>query len=190
MRILAVTHPDSAARSPRSLSDGGRLQALSAARRLRELAGKKTVLKAILSSPKARCLETAILVAREFGETTKEEECFDRVEVRAELEEGQSPIQPDALKGLFGEIRNGLLAQSRQGAQWSPDWAILVSMHGDLVGVIGSSATLATEIAPGSSIASGGWFDVRPVIAVCDYDDQFSVKNCEALFAGSWASCL
>jgi hypothetical protein len=182
MRILAVTHSDSAARSPRSLSNSGRLQALWAARRLRELTGKKTVLEAIISSPKARCLEMAILVAREFGETTKAEVAFDRVEVRAELEEGQSPILPNTLKRLLDEIR--------QRVHGAPDSAILVSMHGDLAGVIDASAALATEIAPGSKIASGGWFDVRPVIAVCDYDGRLSVKNCEVLFAGSWATCL
>jgi broad specificity phosphatase PhoE len=182
MLVLAVTHSDSAARSPRSLSEGGRQQALWAARRLREFVGKKAVLVAALSSPKTRCLETAILVAREFGETTKSETTsFDRIDVRRELEEAKDPMTPEALKQLL----DGVTQDIEIAQHITSDAAVLISMHGDLANALRESVTLAPHLAP------DGWFDVRPVIAVCDFvESRLSVKSCRVLQAGSWTDCL
>lgn len=182
MLVLAVTHPDSAARSPRSLSEGGRQQALWAAKRLREFVDKKVVLVAALSSPKTRCLETAILVAREFGETTKSETTsFDRINVRPELEEAKNPITPEALK----QILDGVTKDIEIAQHITSDSAVLISMHGDLANALSESVT------PAPRFASDGWFNVRPVIAVCDFvESRLSVRSCEVLQAGSWTACL
>lgn len=179
MLILAVTHPDTISRNPRSLSEGGRQQGLLAARRLRELIGKQVFLGAIVSSPKARCLETAILVAREFGETTKADGTYDgRVHVVGELEE--TPGQVKDISAL-----NEALGPFRQGDFESPDKAILLAVHGDLANMLNGSAIFTQEA------ASEGWFVRRPVIAGFDYTPgRVTVRFCEELQRGSWVSCL
>jgi len=183
MRILFVTHPDAAARSPRPLSNGGRLQAMAAARRLRELAGKKVFLAAVLSSPAARCLETAVLVAREFGETTLQDVGFDRVKVCDGLGEGQNSISITELNKLLGEVVDKLTAQRGDGAA---DSAVLVSVHGDLASVLNSVAASECKLA-----SDGRFFDFRPVVAGCGYDQgQLSVQRCDAFVDGAWATCL
>jgi len=179
MLVLAVTHPDAISRNPRSLSEGGRQQALCAARRLRELIGKRISLAAVASSPAARCLETAILVARELGETTGEDGTYEgRIHVVEELQE---------IRGVPAKSRVDLEAAlgSLAAMKMAEDQAVLLSVHGDLANMLSGSATFTGES------ASGGWFDVRPVVAGFDYSPTgMRLRFCEALRAGGWVSCL
>lgn len=177
MLVLAVTHPDPVSRNPRSLSEGGRQQALMAARRLRELTGKKTSLAAVVSSPTARCLETAIIVAREFGETTRDDGTYDgRVHVSTELEEAVGPA-----KG-----RAELEAALRSHMTHDDGKAVLLAVHGDLANMLSGAAEFTKECASGDD-----WFDVRPVIAVFEYAvGQITLKFCETLRGGCWISSL
>jgi hypothetical protein len=180
MLTIAVTHPDVISRNPRSLSDGGRHQALLAARRLRELLGKRVSLAAVLSSPRARCLETGILVAREFGETTVEDGAYEgRIEVVQELDEvrGAPPKAPSDLAAALA---------SHTAADYGANRAVLLAVHGDLANMLRGSWQLTDEV------ASGGWFDVRPVIAGFEHasGQVQSVQFCEALRGGSWVSCV
>ena len=179
MIILAVTHPDTISRNPRSLSEGGRQQALQAARRLRELVGKQLCLTAVVSSPKARCLETAIVVAREFGETTRDDGTYNgHIHVTAELDERSGA--PNNIQNINKAISPFLHDHSK-----SEDKTVLLSVHGDLANMLIDSTTFVEEA------ASQGSFTVRPVIAVFDYSpDKIVVRHCEVLKAGSWISCL
>ncbi len=179
MLILAVTHPDPISRNPRSLSEGGRQQAFQAARRLRELVGKRVSLTAVISSPKARCLETAILIAREFGETTRDDGTYDgHIHVVPELDETHGAA--NSVRNLNETIRP-FLHDSVEAA----DKGILLAVHGDLANMLISSTTFSEEA------ASGGWFKNRPVIAIFDYaPGKIMVRHCETIKAGSWTSCL
>lgn len=172
MLVMAITHPDSAARSPRALSEGGRHQALEAARRLRELAGKKVVLGTVLTSPKARCLETAIILARELGETTKDDGHYDSIVVLDKLKEQSEPIKPDTFLEV---VKRNALAET----------AVLVAMHGDL------ASALEPHVQFREDLVSGGWFTIRPVIACFELElDAIRVVACETYSAGNWVSCV
>lgn len=179
MLVLAVTHPDPISRNPRSLSEGGRQQALLAARRLRELIGKRISLAAVASSPAARCLETAILVAHELGETTKEDGTYEgRIHVVEALEQisGAPPKTEGNLEAVLSSLASTKMTENQ---------AILLSVHGDLANMLSGSAEFIEDF------ASGGWFSVRPVVAGLDYAETgISLRFCEALRAGGWVSCI
>ena len=176
---IAVTHPDPTSRNPRALSEGGRYQALLAARRIRELVGKRTSLAVVISSPRARCLETAIIVARELGETTREDGTYQgRIDVVQELDEtGAEPNVQDNLDAVLATHTSKDLGK---------DKAVLLAVHGDLANMLSSACTFKEQM------ASGGWFDVRPVIAGFEYTSQGvrTVKFCEAFQCSSWISCI
>lgn len=177
MLVIAVTHPDATNRSPRPLSDGGRLQALLAARRVRELEGGGTCLGAALSSPAYRCLETAILVARELDATASAKGPFagDIREV-AELKAGRADLDA-ALGALETETIGG-------------DQAVLLSVHADLANMLGHARALADGFASESN--GRLWFADRPVIAGFTYaaGAVTAVRYCETLRGGCWVSCL
>ncbi len=179
MLVLAVTHPDPISRNPRALSEGGRQQALFAARRLRELIGKRISLAAVASSPAARCLETAISVARELGETTKDDGTYEgRIHVVEALE--QISGAPPKTRGDLKAVLNSLAT-----TKMTEDQAVLLSVHGDLANMLSGLEEFAEEA------ASGGWFSVRPVVAGLDYAAVgISLRFCEALRAGGWVSCI
>lgn len=178
MLVIAVTHPDSTSRNPRSLSEGGRLQALLAARRVREKVGKRISLVAVMSSPAFRCLETAIVVARELGETTRADGTYDgRIEVSDSLAEiGAKPRTVEDLGAALGSLKVDKLPEST---------AVLVACHGDLANMLGGALRFASET------ASGGWFEVRPVISSFDFitDRVANLHFCEALVGGCWSPC-
>jgi Histidine phosphatase superfamily (branch 1) len=177
MMVIAITHADAVSRNPRSLSAGGRQQALLAARRMRELVGNAISLGAVLSSPSARCLETAIIVAREFGETTKEDGIYDgRLNVCSHLEAANIPRTPADLSAALSSINGNESWENR---------AALVAVHADLANMLSESCTFDTEV------AFDGWFRVRPVLAWFLYTESRApeVSSCETLECGCWVSC-
>jgi hypothetical protein len=179
MIVIAVTHADATSRNPRSLSEGGRQQALLAARRIRELIGKRVSLAAVVSSPMARCLETAIVVARELGESTSEDGSFQgRIHVADRLGQTDAgPRGPDDLFAVLSAYATGDYGENR---------AVLLSTHGDLANMLSG----ACELVEGT--ASNGWFASRPVIVGFDYASGHvsRVSFCEVFRAGSWATCI
>jgi Histidine phosphatase superfamily (branch 1) len=177
--VVAVTHPDVTSRNPRSLSEGGRQQALLAARRIRELLGKRTSLAAVVSSPRARCLETAIVVARELGETTREDGTYQgHIHVVEELDESETGPRVradlDAVLSPFAKEDSG---QNK---------AVLISTHGDLANMLGGTCEFI------DGMVSEGWFEARPVIAGFEYvsGQVARVSFCEVFRGGSWVSCV
>ena len=194
MLILAVTHPDSISRNPRSLSEGGRQQAVYAARRFRELLGKRILLATVVSSPAARCLETAIIVAREFGETTREDGLYGgRIQVLGDLaEKSGGPNGPDILRSILETVAADL--DRLGGNRPLPDEAaVLLASHGDLANMLCAS-TLSGSAQPVrfvNELTAGGWFEVRPVLSAFDYQQgKVIMKFCEALRGGVWLSCI
>ncbi len=177
MRVIAITHPDATSRSPRPLSEGGRLQALLAARRLRELEGNEKSLAAVLSSPAFRCLETAILVARELEDTAKQRGTYDgAVREVVELKAGSADL--DAALGI---LETSDIAENQ---------AVLLSVHADLANMLSGSCAFTD----GFTSESGGrrWFSDKPVIAGFEHATgrPTALKYCETLRGGSWISCV
>jgi len=184
--ILAVTHPDAISRDPRSLSQGGRQQALFAARRMREnqLDNPGIYLCAVVSAPSARCLETAIIVAREFGETTYwNGECDGVIEVRNELASG--PVDQEQINAVLNSLQ--IPKQEDKPRERGVKRAVLLSVHADLARMLEKS----TEF--DSQWVSDGWFARgAPIIAAFDFEDRQlgAVKFCEAFQQASWISCI
>ena len=177
MLVIAVTHPDASNRSPRPLTDGGRLQALLAARRVRELAGSGTGLTAVLSSPAYRCLETAIIVTRELGATATGKGAHDgNVREVAELKAGSADL--DAALGTL------------ESADIGGNRAVLLSAHADLANMLAGSCAFGD----GFTTESNGrrWFADRPVVAAFDHaaGRVTAVRFCETLRGGAWISCV
>lgn len=191
MLVLAVTHPDAINRQPRSLSEGGRQQALFVARRFRELLGKSIRLGLVAASPSARCLETAIIVAREFGEATKDDGLYGgRIEVFEELAEGRGEVgKEETLHSVLNSLRNKLnLIPKTESVKEEP--AVLLAVHGDLANMLKGSAQFAKNF-----ISIDGhdrqWFESRPVITVlASGAGSLTVKTCEVLRGGEWVSCI
>jgi hypothetical protein len=177
MMVIGITHPDAASRNPRALSAGGRHQALLAARRMRDLVGDTISLGTVLSSPSARCLETAIIVAREFGETTKEDGIYDgRVDVSSHLEAGKIPRTPADLSAALSCVNGNELWHNR---------AALMAVHADLANMLSESCAFDAKV------AFEGWFRIRPVVSVFEYTEGRApeVRSCQTLDGGSWVSC-
>jgi broad specificity phosphatase PhoE len=185
MLVLAVTHPDAVNRQPRSLSQGGRQQALSAARRLRELLGKSIRLGLVAASPSARCLETAIVVAREFGETTKNDGLYGgRIEVFEELAERRGEVgNAETLHSVLSSLRNKL-ALIMKTESVKEELAVLLAVHGDLANMLKGSAQFSKDFLSND----GQWFESRPIVTV--FTASLTVKVCEAFSVGEWVSCI
>lgn len=174
MRLIAITHPDATSSKPRPLSEGGRLQAFQAARRIRELEGSKVSLATALSSPAFRCLETALLVTRELEATAKEKGNFDgNIHDVLELYAGSADLDAalDTIKSNEGTEKG----------------AVLLSVHADLANM------LKYGIKKDCINDSDGrlWFIHKPVIAGFDYaaGGVTEIRYIEALYSGSWQNC-
>ena len=123
----------------------------------------------IVSSPKPRCLETAILFAK----------ALDNASVEA------SSVAVDA--GLAaGEIEGGEVAALAAGADAAH---VLVSGHADMVKTLPPGTSLA------AGAADGGWFAVRPVLFQVEIEpgrpwEEATVHFCSALVDGEWQDLL
>jgi len=180
MIITGITHADARDKKHpfRGLTGQGREEAISAAGRFRELMGvietgrgvKIPTVGRIVSSPKARCLETAILFAKaisDFGLMATSE-----VQVDAGLKAGS--ISGDELSQLAKRIK-------------TPN--LLVSAHADLARALPAQV----ELTAGS--VKEGWFTDRPVLFTIDYEagepwEQARILSCEGYFDGSWRDLI
>jgi phosphohistidine phosphatase SixA len=174
MLLTGITHASARDKKEhpfRGLTENGWSEVRGAAARFKELTGgEHPLVETIISSPKARCIETAVLFAKAISD-------FQLV--------ATSEIQVDAsLKA--GSIQGGELVElaNRTGAKH-----LLVSAHADLVKALPPSARLAPET------AKGGWFTTRPVLFTVDYTpgepwDRAGILYCEGFVDGKWRSLI
>jgi phosphohistidine phosphatase SixA len=193
MLVVLMTHGDRRKSVSRSvfggLSEQGRAEVKSAANRFwelrkrhaRELDGDKFAIEKVVSSPMARCVETAVLFAKELNEFTNSPKAqgsphVSELHLRQELKEKQYPerlARQDLAAVIDGESVG----------------AMLVCTHGDLAGALPSTV----ELAPDSQ--DGGWFELRPVVACVEVEPATGFENaqvlcCEGYRAGSWENLL
>lgn len=173
MLITCITHAGARGKERpfRGLTERGQAEAASAAGRFRELAGDEVPrVGVIVSSPKARCLETAVLFAKAASD-------FGLVAV--------SEVQVDA----------GLKAGSITGAELSllansfATRHLLVSGHADLA----KALPVRTELTP--TAVKDGWFTTRPVLFTIDYEagklwGAARLLTCEGYIEQAWRSLI
>lgn len=179
MLLSGITHADArdGKKHPfRGLSKQGRKESKKAADRFKKLVEAWTnergepvpAVDVVVSSPKVRCLETVILMAKAASQLTATSE----VQVRPALKAG-------AITGReLADLANEVEAQH-----------MLVSGHADLVQALPEQVELAPEA------AKNGWFTTRPVLFVIDYAagkpwESAQVLSCEGLVDGKWISLL
>mgnify|MGYP000172442424 CR=1 FL=1 len=172
MLITCITHADARDKKThpfRGLTEQGWREVERAAERFRALIDNETPkIEVVVSSPKARCVETAVLFAKAVSNLTT-----------------TSEIQLDAgLKaGSIGGNELFDLANSIQGRH------ILVSAHADLARALPVQAKMIPEA------AKDGWFTTRPVLILVKYDAGQSWKSaqvlaCEGLLDEEWRNLL
>lgn len=172
MLITCITHADARDKNKypfRGLTEQGWQEVDSAAGQYRRLVDEETpVIETVVSSPKARCVETAILFAKAVSEFA-----------------ATSEIQLDAnLKA--GSIRDEELFNL---AQYLDVQHMLVSGHADL------ARTLPTKVELVSKATKDGWFITRPVLFQIDFEtgtswDDARVLNCSGLVDREWLNLL
>ena len=163
----------------RSLTDLGRAQTKVSATRFVEIveqfipalvSGQLTVGE-ILTSPAARCVESALVFADGIRDLTS----TSAVRIRDRLcEKREGRLSPGDVVSILDDT----------AAQ-----AVLLSTHGDLAGALPASATVRSEF------NDKGWFKVRPVFAVVEYErgsrwNEAKVLACQSLVGGNWISLL
>ena len=173
MLITAITHASAREKEHnfRGLTEEGQAETARMAERYRTLTAGQEVpaIEWMLSSPKARCLETAILFAKGL---TDEEISASSVAVDAGLSAGS--IEGDELATLAatGEVRH-----------------LLVSGHADLVKTVPETAHFRPDA------TSEGWFQTRPVLFQIEIEPgrpwaEATVRFCESFVEGEWRSLL
>ncbi len=171
MLITCITH--AAARGKehrfRGLSKQGRREVDIAAERFKSQAGLDfPKIEAVVASPKARCVESAILFAKAVSEFMAISEIT---------------------------LETGLKAGSVSGnelfdiATKYPFQHLLVSAHADLVRTLPGHVKLISEA------ADSGWFSTRPVLSQLKYHvgeswDNARLIYCEGLLAGEWRNFI
>lgn len=172
MLITCITHADARDKKKhpfRGLTEQGWQEVNSAAEQFRELIDEETpIIETIVSSPKARCVETAILFAKAVSELT-----------------ATSEIQLDP--GLeAGTVRGGELFYLAKDIQVQH---LLVSGHADL------ARTMPPHVELVSEAAKDGWFTTRPVLFQIEHEagnswDKARVLYCLGLVDGEWLNLL
>lgn len=165
MWIIAITHASTRevpSPSLKALSEAGREQIKTLAQQFRDLVpntvplGENLKIDRIVTSPLARCVETAVLFADELREFTQ-----------------------------TGEVQISARIKARKGAQLSPEEllttikeadadCLVLSLHADLAGALPAGADVTVE-------SENGWFKTRPVLAVLNYDPAAPWENARLL---------
>lgn len=176
MFVTCITHADARGKSQafRGLTEQGWREVESAAERFRELMEELGTnqdeamprVKAVVSSPKARCLETAVLLAKAISDF----KLIDTSEVQVEANLKAGSITGQELAELANSLRTPHL---------------LVSAHADLAKALPAPDILASEA------TRDGWFTTRPVLFTIDYEvgeawDEARVLYCEGYIDEAW----
>ena len=174
MFVTCITHADARGKKKhafRGLTERGWKEVYGAAERFRELSEEEIPrIGVIVSSPKARCLETAVLFAKAISD-------FKFIDT--------SEVQVDA--GLkAGSITGHELADlaARMRAQH-----LLLSAHADIAKALPAHVELV------SGAVKDGWFTTRPVLFTIDYEvgepwGEARVLYCESYVDTEWQSLL
>ncbi len=180
MIITCITHANARDKSKHTflgLTEQGWQEVNSAAKRFRLIAvlgadqgEEMPLVETVVSSPKARCLETAILFAKAISDFRLV--ATSEVQINSGLKAGS--ISGDELAELANSIRTQHL---------------LVSAHADLARALPS----LVELAPGA--ARDGWFTTRPVLFTIDYKvgeswDKARVLYCEGYIDEQWQGLI
>jgi broad specificity phosphatase PhoE len=125
-------------------------------------------IEVVVSSPKARCVETALLFAKAISDLTTTSEIQLDAGIKAGSIDGHQ---------LFD------LANSIQGQHF------LVSAHADFVRALPKQAKMIPEA------TKGGWFTTRPVLTLVKYEageswNAAQVLACEGLWYEEWRNLL
>jgi phosphohistidine phosphatase SixA len=172
MYLTCITHAgarDKKAHPFRGLTKKGWAEVESAARHYRTLIDEETPkFDTVVTSPKARCAETALLLAKALSDlcTTSE------IQLDPALKAGS--VEGDELHALANRV---------EGEQ------ALVSAHADLVKALPPAIELIPEA------AKDGWFSSRPVLVLLEYEpgspwNRARILACEGLFDGEWRNLL
>lgn len=173
MLITGITHADARGKKHpfRGLTEQGWREAASAAARFRKLVEEDIPpIGVIVSSPKARCLETAVLFAKALSDLGLM--ATSEVQVDAGLRAGS--IMGDEIAGLANRFATPHL---------------LVSGHADLARALPA----ATELLP--TAVKDGWFTTRPVLFTIDFEpgqlwEKARVLYCVGYVDEEWLSLL
>jgi phosphohistidine phosphatase SixA len=175
MLAIVLTHAEAqSVQKPcfRTLSDQGRIQVDAVAAQFRaiaatlapELLSKRFAIAEIISSPMARCVETAL----RFSDAIKDITATSDVRVRDRLKERRA-----------GQLSAGDLVSVLDE---TISQAVLICTHGDLAGALPANATLD------SKYNNGGWFTIRPVLVVIEYERGSKWDDKKVLYCGSPAN--
>jgi phosphohistidine phosphatase SixA len=181
MLAIILTHADAQKVDPRrfrALSEEGRAQVGETAARFRAIAGdlvpnlnsKQILIAEILSSPLARCVETVL----RFSDAIQDFTTTSDIRISHRLRE-QRAGQLSA-----GDIVSVLDVTSSE--------VVLLCTHGDLAGALPVNAALGPEA------AQDGWFKLRPVLTIVEYErgskwEEAKVLCCESP-ANNWETLL
>lgn len=173
MYLTVITHASARDKEHnfRGLTPAGQEECSSAAGEFGAQARRRPVpaIDHIVSSPKPRCLETVILLAKGLGN--------DAITA--------SSVAVDS--GLAaGEIEGGEVAALASDGDAAH---VLVSGHADMVKTLPPGTSLTADA------ADGGWFSVRPVLFQVEVEAgrpwaEATVHFCRALVDGQWESLL
>ena len=170
MFITCITHAEARDKQDvfRGLTEVGWWQVDSAAQRFRALTTFHELphIGAIISSPKARCLETAVLLAKALSNF----ELLDASEVQVDAGLKAGSIAGDELPDLADRAETSHL---------------LVSGHADLAKALPASFRLE------AGAAKDGWFSTRPVLFTVEYEpgqpwQEARILYCEGLIEKRW----
>jgi len=142
VRIILITHAETSAAPPRSLSDQGRRQAKGLAGFIADIMGADFRIKKAVSSPAVRCIETALVVLEALSADR-----LRRLDTDPRLMAAKEPMEPDQLH--------------RALADYACD-GMLVCQHADLANA------LPGRIAP--PVIDDGWFQTRPILCLFDWE--------------------
>jgi phosphohistidine phosphatase SixA len=172
MFITCITHADARDKKAhpfRGLTGTGWREVESSADRLKALIDEETPkIELVVSSPKARCVETAILLAKALSDLCATSE----IQLDAGLKAGS--ISGNELSDLANRV------QSQH---------VLISAHADIVRALPAG----TRLIP--SAAQNGWFTTRPVLILVKYDPGepwagAQVLACVGLSDDKWGNLL
>lgn len=178
MLVTCITHADARGKKHafRGLTKQGRKEAESAAERFKELMEEEVPpIGVVVSSPKARCLETAVLFAKALTISTVSASGLittSEVQVDAGLKAGS--VMGDEIADLVTSIATRHL---------------LVSAHADLAKALPARTELL------STAVRDGWFTTRPVLFTIDCEtgkpwDKAQVLYCEGYVDEAWQSLI
>lgn len=172
MLITCITHADARDKKVhpfRGLTGKGWQEVESAAERFRALIDEETPkIDLVVSSPKARCVETALLLAKALSDLCATSE----IQLDAGLKAGS--ISGNELFDLANRVQS---------------LHALISAHADLV----QALPAGTRLRP--SAGQNGWFTTRPVLILLKYEPgepwaAARVLACEGLLDSKWGNML